>query len=304
MISKISHRRRPARRNKLLLFTLLFWGICGMATLVFLNMGIGVTGQDLREEVGKQYLANAFPLISRSNGTESRDFLSETENREEKTVEVAVTGKEVIDTETHSVSSEKPQVLIYHTHATETFQPVSEGNFHSQDEEGTVREVGNVLEAALKAKGIGVVHNKTLHDSPSYSKSYSRSMDTAQSILKSNPSIQIIIDLHRDAAGYTGNKGHTFIVDGKTAAQFSLVVGRGNDNAKELMIFANKIIAKANELYPGFSRGIIQKEYKYNQYITDQYLLLEMGNNQNTIEEAKCSATYFAEALAQVMEEM
>ncbi|MDO4553335.1 MAG: stage II sporulation protein P, partial [Bacillota bacterium] len=97
-----------------------------------------------------------------------------------------------------------PRVLIYHTHATESYQPVSEGNFHSTGEAGTVREVGAVLAAELEARGIAVFHDKTLHDNPSYNQSYSRSMETLQSLLAQYPSVEIIIDLHRDAAAYSG----------------------------------------------------------------------------------------------------
>lgn len=178
------------------------------------------------------------------------------------------------------------------------------GNFHSIDEKGTVREVGSVLKAALEGKGISVIHDKAIHNSPSYSKSYSRSLEAATKILATNPSVQIIIDLHRDAAAYTGNNKHSFMVDGKEAARFSLVVGEGNDNSDNLKAFANRINQKANSLYPGFGKGVIIKEYKYNQYIANDYILLEMGNNQNNIEEAKLSALLFADVLAEMLKEM
>jgi stage II sporulation protein P len=306
-----SHRR-ATKNHKLLLFTLLFWGLTGLTTFAMLNADIAVKGQDLGEEVGKKYLVAAFPVISRSTGSEVRETpddnggnnpISEIEQGSNAEVykDATEAGEStVID----SASNGEPLVLIYHTHATESYQPFSDGNFHIIEEAGTVREVGTVLQKVLESKGVKVIHNKTLHDNPSYSKSYSRSAETAQSILKANPSIKIVIDLHRDAASYTGNKGHRFNVNGKTAAQFCLVVGQGNDNFLELMAFANKVNQKANDLYPGFSRGVIQKEYKYNQYLADNYILLEMGNNQNNIEEAKLSAVLFAEALAEIIAEM
>lgn len=305
--------RKKAKNHRILLFTLLFWGISVLTTLFFLNRGIGINGQDLGQEVGKQYLAAAFPVISRSAGLEMRENIqngingSNTDITSNNTGQSAIIGDIAATYETgvvDSASSGSPMLLIYHTHATESYRPVSEGNFHSTEENGTVREVGSVLEAALKAKGISVIHNKTLHDNPSYSQSYSRSVETAKNILKDNPSIKIIIDLHRDAASYSGNKPRIFETGGKTAAQFCLVVGQGNENVDKLMAFANKVNQKANKLYPGFSRGIIQKKYKYNQYIADNYLLLEMGNNENTIEEVRLSAVLFADALAEVIEEI
>ena len=82
---------------------------------------------------------------------------SKEENKEE---EVTVTGD--------------PQVIIYHTHSTESYMPYDESNYHREEEEGTVRDVGNVLEKELKKKGINVIHDKTLHDRPSYNESYNR----------------------------------------------------------------------------------------------------------------------------------
>lgn len=305
--------RRRTTSYELLLYTLIFWLLSGVATFWFVNAETKVIGQDLGSEVGIQYLATAFPVISRSAGTELREANPESDfdddefgeggqiQLENETAfgETGGTPSLVID----SASSGEPFVLIYHTHATESYQPVSEGNFHSVEEAGTVREVGNVLASSLEAKGIAVIHDKTIHDLPSYNKSYSRSLETVEAILKANPTICVIIDLHRDAASYSGNTARVFSVDGKTAAQYSLVVGEGNENATELLAFANRVNQKANTLYPGFSRGIIPKDYKYNQYINDQCLLLEMGNNQNNIEEAKLSAAYFAVALAEILKE-
>lgn len=311
-------RRQSIRRRRtsydLLLFTLIFWVLSGIATFWFVSAESKIIGQELGTEVGKQYLAVAFPVISRSTGSDQREPIHESspgpvDNLVDGGQGARADGYVASETSTNqslvvdSASSGEPLVLIYHTHATESYQPVSEGNFHSVEEAGTVREVGNTLASSLEARGIAVIHDKTLHDSPSYNKSYSRSLETVQAIIKANPTIRVIIDLHRDAAGYTGNEGHIFSVDEKTVAQFSLVVGSGNENATELLAFANRVNQKANTLYPGFSRGIIPKEYKYNQYIHDHCLLLEMGNNQNNIEEAKLAATYFAVALAELLKE-
>ncbi len=310
-----SSRKNARNKRMLLLLTVLFWSFSGLTCMALLNNGLSSDEMDMEQEVGKQYLAAAFPAISRSAGDEMREPLTGSSDNESIIIKGAPDEEEsfleeqanqevptggVLD----SASSGEPLVLIYHTHATESYQPVSLGNFHSVEEPGTVREVGSVLEAALEAKGIPVLHEKTLHDSPSYSKSYSRSLDTAQRLLTENPSIRIVIDLHRDAASYSGNAKHTFTTDGKTAAQFCLVVGEGNNNAEALVSFANRINQKANNMYPGFSRGIIMKEYKYNQYIADHHILLEMGNNQNNIEEVKISASLFAQVLEGMLKEM
>ncbi|QHI71173.1 stage II sporulation protein P [Aminipila terrae] len=205
--------------------------------------------------------------------------------------------------QTINIDNSKPVVIIYHTHATESYQPASDGNFHVLQEEGTVREVGNVLTAELQKQGIQVVHDKTIHDNPSYNQSYSRSLETIKNLLGKYQNVAVVIDLHRDAAGYSGGAGKTAIVNGETVAKYNLVVGNGNPNADKLKIFANTVNKKAEEMYPGYGGRIIEKAYKFNQYVSDYDLLLEIGNNENNIRESKASAKCFADVLAAVIKD-
>lgn len=205
---------------------------------------------------------------------------------------------------TANIDYTKPVVILYHTHATESYQPVTEGNFHSLEEYGTVRQVGIELAKELEAKGIQVIHDKTIHDSPSYNQSYSRSLETIQSLMANNQSTRIVVDVHRDAAAYAGNVPKTVTINKNKSAQFSLVVGTGNPNVEALRIFANHVNKKAEELYPDFGGKIIEKPYKFNQYVSDYHLLVEVGNNENTIEEAKLAGKYFADVLAEVIKDI
>lgn len=205
---------------------------------------------------------------------------------------------------TANIDYSKPVVIIYHTHATESYQPVSDGNFHSLEEYGTVRQVGDELTAALEAKGIQVIHDKTIHDSPSYNQSYSRSLETVKALMGENQSTRVVVDLHRDAAGYLRNPNQAITIQNQKTAKYSLVVGNGNPNAEKLKVFANHVNRKAEELYPGFGGRIIEKDYKFNQYVSDYHLLLEVGNNENTIEEAKMTGKYFADVLAEVIKDI
>ena len=102
-----------------------------------------------------------------------------------------------------------------------------------------------------------------------------------------NESTKIIIDLHRDAAAYTGNNPKVVKINNEDVAQYSLVVGTGNPNVEALRTFAGYINSKAEEMYPGLAGRIIEKEYKFNQHVSDYHLLLEAGNNENTIDQAK-----------------
>lgn len=202
------------------------------------------------------------------------------------------------------ISDVKGAVFIYHTHSTESYEPYSDGNYHITGNEGTVRNVADELEASLKAKGITVYHDTTLHDSPSYTNSYGRSLQTAKNYLAQYPDIKVVIDLHRDAMPSSGKKYSTVTVNGETASSFNIVVGKQNDNYPQLMVFANKMIEKANELYPGFGGRIIERDYKFNQYLSDHYLLLEVGNNGNTIYETEASGRLLANVLEAVMREI
>jgi stage II sporulation protein P len=210
-----------------------------------------------------------------------------------------------LEHETADIDESKPVVIIYHTHATESYEPVSEGNFHTLDVHGTVREVGDALTKELEAKGIQVIHDTTIHDSPSYSQSYTRSLETVQSLMGSNKAAKmIIIDLHRDAAGYSGNVAKTAAVKKDTVAQYSLVIGSGNPNVGALRQFAGQINTTAEKMYPGFGGKIIEKPYKFNQSVSDYHLLLEVGNNENTIEQAKLTGKYFGDVLAKAIKDM
>lgn len=196
-----------------------------------------------------------------------------------------------------------PLVIIYHTHSSESYMPYKASNYHRGAEEGTVRDVGNVLEEELEKKGINVIHDKTVHDRPSYNESYTRSLATIQSLVKKYPTACYIIDLHRDAAAASATEGKYLEIDGKRVAKFSMVVGRANDNYPKLSDFANKVSRKAENMYAGFGGYIIEKDYNYNEFVSDKALLLEVGNNKNTIEEARRCGAYFADVLAEIIEE-
>lgn len=196
-----------------------------------------------------------------------------------------------------------PLVIIYHTHSSESYMPYKESNYHREEVKGTVREVGDVMEDALEKKGINVIHDKTVHDRPSYNESYSKSLSTIQSLIKKYPTAVYIIDLHRDAAAASATEGKYTVINGKRVAKFSMVVGQANENYVELYDFAQKVGKRAGEMYSGFGGSIIEQNYKYNEFVSNKALLLEVGNNKNTIEEANACGRYFAEVLADVIEE-
>lgn len=283
--------------------TLFFWHRMGQTAIPEVRS----SSQDL----GRLCVAQVYPAISKGvekeeNGSDKKaadktakeDSQSAKENKKETSEK-----KQAEKRPEKKVDNSKPQVIIYHTHSTESYQPYSESNFHRVKEKGTVRDVGDVMTKELNRLGIAVVHDKTIHDRPSYNESYDRSLETITSLMKKYPTARYIIDLHRDAAAYAGNVGKTVQIEGETTATFSLVVGQNNANYNKLMAHAKKVSNKAEAMYSGFGGRIIEKEYRYNEYIADKCLLLEIGNNQNKIEEVENTGKYFARVLAEVIEE-
>ena len=191
-------------------------------------------------------------------------------------------------------------IIIYHTHATESYLPVAASNAHTTELKSTVREAAETLSAQLKYHGYSVVHDMTLHDYPSYNKSYNRSLETVKKLCSSYSNKKMVIDFHRDAATSNG-KAKTATINGEKVAAFCLVVGTQNDNYAKIRAFADKITAKANEMYPGFAKAVVEKPYKFNEYVSDSYILLEVGNNANTIDEVNAAMPYLANVFTEVL---
>lgn len=202
------------------------------------------------------------------------------------------------------VDKNKPYILIYHTHATEVYNPITEDNWHSTKKEYSVITIGNIITDILSQKGHKVKHIEKYHDIPSFNKSYARSLETIKGEINKESNLKLLIDIHRDGiasnAAYIdkARKNALINIDGKDVATFRLVVGNDTPNRKEVLKFAKYIMAVSDSMYPGFCKGIVIKPYgKYNQYMSNHATLLEIGSNLNSIEEAKLSAKYIANVL-------
>lgn len=257
------------------------------------------------KELGEMCIAQVAPA-AKIAGSED---MSQQENADNNAADKGAADKETGKKESEAKEEQQivvtgdPLVIIYHTHSSESYMPYTESNYHRAEEEGTVRDVGNALESELKKKGINVIHDKTVHDRPSYNESYNRSLDTIQSLVKQYPTAVYIIDLHRDAAASSATEGKYIEIDGQRVAKFSMVVGTQNENYVELYEFANNVKNTAESMYKGFGGAVIEKDYQYNEYVSNRALLLEVGNNKNTIEEARACGKYFAEILASIIKE-
>ena len=198
------------------------------------------------------------------------------------------------------VFGKEPAVLILHTHATETYLPSDEGNYHSKKKENSVRDVGEVLARSLEEEGISVVHDQTLHDNPSYSSSYSRSAETVKALLNQYPTIRCVIDLHRDATA-SDAPGATLSVGGKTCAKYMYVVSTAVPNYKANLKLISAMNDIASDKYSGFTGSVLERGYPYNQSLADRYLLVEFGNNRNDITDVRSTARIWGKILAQAL---
>ncbi len=208
----------------------------------------------------------------------------------------------------------EPQVLIFHTHATESFERYdsktydTRNTWRSTDNNNNMVAVGSAMEQVLLENGIGVIHDTTQHDYPSYNGSYERSAKTIQQYLDEYPTIKVVLDLHRDAM----ERDNAAIVrpvatiDGVKAAQIMTIVGCDDGTmdmpnwAKNLR-FAAAYVDKMQQMYPDLCRPIYFCYRKYNMDMSDGSLLLEFGSNGNTLDEAVNSAKMAGQALADII---
>lgn len=206
------------------------------------------------------------------------------------------------------------QVLIMHTHTCESYMDADEGYFYesfyprSTDNLFNVTQVGDAIEEVLKEKGIGVVHDKTLHDYPSYNGSYDRSRETINSYLEKYPKIKVILDIHRDSLGSETNKTKpTFTYNGKKGAQIMIMSGYddGTLNFPDWnynLRFALKLQKETETMYPGMTRPLNFGYFDYNMNINTGSLLVEFGTDANTLDEAVYSGKLFGNSLAKVLQ--
>jgi stage II sporulation protein P len=207
-----------------------------------------------------------------------------------------------------------PQVLIVHTHTTEGYiNSLSDLNnknavTSSRDPRYSVVRVGDEIAEILRKKyGIEVVHNGTVHDYPDYNKSYTNCLSTVTKILKSYPSIKVVLDIHRDGLGGNGQKLRAVKnINGKNAAQVMFVVGSNatglnHPNWKENLAFAVKLEDRLNSICPGLAKPIFISRYRYNQHVTNGAIIIEVGGDGNLLSECIESAKYIAQAINDVL---
>lgn len=213
--------------------------------------------------------------------------------------------------------SGEPQVLIVHTHTTESYEPYSRDYYdeefpsRTRDCSRNMAAVGDALSERLAGLGVSVLHDCTEHDYPTYTGSYDRSEATIRTALEEYPGIKVVIDLHRDAIEEADGSRVAPIaeIDGRTAAQFMIIAGcdDGRFNMPDYMEnlrFACLLQNTSEELYPGLARPVLFDYRNYNQHITTGSLLIEVGGHANSFEEAEYTGKLLGEIMAAALEKI
>lgn len=209
---------------------------------------------------------------------------------------------------TWDLTGPEPKVLILHTHATESYTRQGEdyeesSAFRTLDTQYNLVSVGEQVAQILQNAGITVIHDRTLHDYPSYNGSYNHARKSIQQILKENPEICLVLDLHRDASGDLKNQFRPVVSsDRGDVAQIMLVMGtnaggQAHPHWQENLSLGLKIQAQLERQLPGITRSTSLRSQRFNQDLTPGSLLIEMGAAGNTHAEALRAAEELARAI-------
>lgn len=250
-----------------------------------------------------------------NDGVTDKSGLVRVKNVNETDIDIQVKLKEKIDL---SVSKDKPSVLIFHTHTTETYQILDRGFYEvgfetrSNNSAQNMVRVGKAICEQIENAGYQVIHDTQIHDG-TYSGSYSRSRAAVEEYLKKYPSIQVVLDIHRDAIQENdGTKIKPVAeINGKKAAQIMIISGcqeEGNDitdlpDWEYNLTFAVQLQNKLEELFEGITRPLYFCPRSYNMNLTHCSLLIEIGSDSNTLDEAVYTGKCLGVAVSRILEE-
>lgn len=209
-----------------------------------------------------------------------------------------------------SSSNLKDYVFIYHSHNRESWNPeLKKESTNPNDSKINVTLVGKHLQKELQKRGIGAVHSNQDYSSTikgySWNYSYKYSKQTVKQAMAAHQDLQFFFDIHRDALR---RKDSTVEIDGTSYAQVYFVIGRANPDWRENEKFAKEIHDRLEKKYPGISRGIwgkstAQGNGEYNQSLSPNSVIMEIGGIDNTLEENYRTAEVLAELIAEIVRE-
>ena len=213
---------------------------------------------------------------------------------------IRVTAQEQHEAVQSAAQAEAPRVLIYHTHTYEAYLATETENYkptekwRTRDENHNMIAVGDALARALTARGFIVVHDTTAFEPPTLSTAYKRSLAMLRTRLDAGERYDYWLDVHRDAYSESYRGANSVETEGGSAARVMLLVGKGTGATGSGF---DERPDWPNALAPGICREVKIKSGRFNQHISTGALLIEIGNNRNTLSEALAACPIIAEAL-------
>ncbi len=206
------------------------------------------------------------------------------------------------------LTTDAPTVLILHSHGSESYAPTGEygevSPYHTLENDHNMISVGDYVAQLLEAAGISVLHDTALHDQPSYNAAYNNSRKSMQQYLADYPSIQLVLDLHRDSIeDAAGNQVvQTVFAEDQTYAPLMLVVGTDHGGLnhpqwQENLALGLKLQTQLEGLCPGICRKLNLRTQRFNQDLSPGALLIEVGSSGNSRQDALRSAKVLADAI-------
>lgn len=205
------------------------------------------------------------------------------------------------------------RILIYHTHTWEAYRQVEDAPYvqtekwRTKDNDANVVAVGRALAASLTAMGYTVVHDETAFEPPDLGTAYQRSLVMLEERVGRGETYDLYIDLHRDAFAESAKVVQTVAIGGEEVARFMVLIGKGTGQTgagydvkpdwEANLAIAERITASLNRQKANLCRDVKIKTGRFNQHIAPQCVLIECGNNRNTLQEVINGVPYLAQAI-------
>lgn len=198
--------------------------------------------------------------------------------------------------------AEEPTVLILHTHSTESYTRKSEpykevSAWRTLDENYNMLAIGAQVAQILNEAGIPTIQDTQMYDYPSYNGAYVRARKATTKALEENPSVLLVLDLHRDASEGDRQMRTQVSANGEDSAQLMVVVGTNHENYEQNLSLGLKLHAQLEQQAPGIMRPLQLRAQRFNQDLCPASLIIEVGSAGNTHAEARCAAQLLAEAI-------
>lgn len=223
---------------------------------------------------------------------------------------------EVIREETPT-DGDGPSVLIYHTHTWEAYAQIEDARYvetekwRTSDHTANVVAVGRALANSLRAMGCLVVHDETDFEPPNLDTAYQRSLGMLEQRAAAGETYDLYIDLHRDAISTQSTLIRTVNIGGVDMARFMVLVGKGTGSGFDVKpdweanyAIAEMITESLNGQCDNLAREIKVKTGRFNQHIAPRCVLIECGNNLNTLQETLAGIPYLAQAVMDALNEL